>query len=75
MTGIELVAPRLLLERAADGRTNWTFTPPAAAVPSAEGESPAAPAAPTATPLAIDRATVVRGTVVWIDHATARGAR
>ncbi len=66
VTGIELVNPRLVLERAADGRVNWDLTAPAAAegAPQAGAAGDGAPA----TPLAIDRATIEGGTVVWIDH-------
>jgi AsmA protein len=66
VTGIELVNPRLVLERAEDGRVNWDLTAPAAAeaAPQAGAADDGAPAAP----LAIDRATIEGGTVVWIDH-------
>ncbi len=63
VTGIDLIRPRLLLERAADGRVNWTFAPEGGAA------EPAAPAEGGAgRPLGIDRAVMTDGTVVMLDH-------
>lgn len=65
VTGIELTAPRLVLERAKDGRVNWEFP---AAPASGDAASDADTAGGVAPPLSIDRALVEGGTVIWIDH-------
>lgn len=64
---IRIDAPRILLERAGDGRANWDMAPNDAA-------TPAAPAAGGrgAPPLAIDRAEIRDGSVRYVDHASGR---
>lgn len=72
VTGITLRAPRLVLERAADGRVNWRLGP-AEATPEAATKGGGAPApARPAPPLAIDQAVIENGTVLFLDHAADR---
>jgi AsmA protein len=72
VTGITLQSPRLVLERAADGRANWDLGPGAAPAADGGGGGGAAPAAAASRPFAIDRAVIENGTVVWLDHASDR---
>lgn len=66
---VEVLQPRILLERAKDGHGNWEFTPPA-------GAKTAAPATGTAAKgggmqaFSLDKGIVSDGSVTWIDHAT-----
>ena len=65
ITGLEAVAPRVLLERASDGRVNWEL--------GVDGVAPAGQAAKTqANPLALslDRAIIRDAQVVYVDHGT-----
>ncbi len=72
VTGLDLIEPRLVLERTADGRGNWDFGK------STVAPSEAAPTEGTTTPVApgdgsgftLDRAEISDGTVIWIDHAS-----
>lgn len=77
--GIELEEPVLLLERAGDGRANWTFAPalPEAAAGAAAGGAGSAEgagaAAPDAAPamgrsFTLDRATITAGRVIFDDR-------
>ncbi|SIO34070.1 AsmA protein [Rhodovulum sp. ES.010] len=66
-------APRIVLERAADGRTNWVFegkAAPSGAVPQGGPEAGPRGTAPAVT---LDRGEIADGTVLYVDHAT--GAR
>ncbi len=65
VTGIELVEPRLLLERAGDGRVNWAFAPEA--TPAAPADGGTAPST-ARTPFTIDEALVRGGTVLYADR-------
>ena len=76
VTGLDLVGPRLVLERAANGRGNWDFSRETASGGAAPSD--AAPAGGTAVSaastngagLTLDRAEISDGTVVWLDHST-----
>jgi AsmA protein len=63
ITGLEAEGLTLILERAEDGVTNWSFD--TAGDGTAEGS-----ATPGATPFTLDRAEVSGGRVLYIDHAT-----
>jgi len=65
---IRIDAPRILIERAGDGRGNWEMASRGAANP------PAQPAAGGrgAPPLAVDRAEIRGGSVRYVDHASGR---
>jgi AsmA protein len=65
---IRIDAPRILLERAGDGRANWEIAA------GAEGGKTAAPEAGGrgAPPLAIDRAEIRGGALRYVDHASGR---
>ncbi len=65
VTGIELTSPRLLLERATDGRANWHITSAPGVDANVAGNEATAGGS---TPLSIDRALVEDGTVVFLDH-------
>lgn len=67
---LELVAPVVLLERAADGRENWQMAPSVA--PAAQTATPASPpsepGAPRALPdVSLAGAQITNGTVAFID--------
>ena len=72
---VEVLSPRILLERRKDGEGNWQFTPPAGAQASAAGGT----ASSTATTseggggiqaFSLDKGIITDGSVTWIDHAT-----
>lgn len=74
---VEVLSPRILLERSSDGVGNWQFTPPGgAAAPAAAADGgTAAPSA--ATPqgggmqaFTLDKGIITNGSVTWIDHVT-----
>lgn len=60
ITTIEAEAPRIVLERAADGRVNWDFT--------SEASTPSSAAQGAGTPFTLDRGLVTDGTVIFVDH-------
>lgn len=60
--GVEIVAPDILLETAADGRVNWDLAGSAARDASAQG-----PSLPAFT---LDRLVITGGTVRLVDHGT-----
>ena len=64
ITGLELRRPRILLERAADGRVNWEL--------GVEGVAPSGQEGAQSRKLALylDRALVSDGTVRHVDHAS-----
>jgi uncharacterized protein involved in outer membrane biogenesis len=63
ITRIDLVEPTILLERLADGRTNWTFA-------SKEGAAaPTTPGAGGAPAIRLDNVTVQNGTLIYRDAA------
>jgi AsmA protein len=63
ITTVKADGARLVLERAADGRTNWDFAAAqAGAAPVAEGAAP--------TPFAVETARMEDASLVWIDHAS-----
>lgn len=68
VTEVTLTAPQILLERGKDGADNWTFGS-GTATPGASTD----PAAPPA--IAIDRAAITGGTVVYLDHASGETRR
>lgn len=64
--GIEAVAPKVLLERAKDGRVNWDFAKAEAQVAGEAGET-SAPAAQRSYSLA--KGGITGGTLRYLDHA------
>lgn len=72
ITGLEAVAPKIVLEKARDGRVNWELGVEGVAAsgqPSSEG----APATSKALALTLDRALITGATLSYVDHGT--GAR
>ena len=66
---VDLLRPRILLERGKDGRGNWQMAAPSTA-PGAAGTQPAQGGGAGAPRLvSIDRATISDGAVTWIDDA------
>ncbi len=72
VSGLDLIGPRLVLERAADGRGNWDFgATKGAASETSPSQGTATPATPGSGPgFTLDRAEISDGTVIWIDHAS-----
>lgn len=68
ITGLEAVNPKILLERAADGRVNWDLGVEGVA-PSDTAE-PGKPAQSRALALTLDRALVTGATLTYVDHAS-----
>ncbi len=72
---LDLIEPQVLVERLADGRVNWKFTPERAPADSGSSAAPAA-AGGEATPLPswlqLDHLTVEGGTLVYHDAKTAK---
>jgi uncharacterized protein involved in outer membrane biogenesis len=64
ITRIDLVEPTILLERLADGRTNWTFA-------SKEGEAaPSTTSGGSAPAIRLDNVTIQDGTLIYRDAAS-----
>lgn len=68
ITGIEAIAPRIILERSAKGQENWAFV---GTVDEATGTDPAAVA--EGKPFTLDKALISDGSLTYVDHGT--GAR
>lgn len=68
ITGLEAVAPRINLERAADGSVNWSLGVEGVA-PSGQSEG-GTPAQSKRLALTLDRALISDATLVYTDHAT-----
>ncbi len=70
ITGLEVMQPRIVIERGEDGRGNWQIG--VAGVASSEQEGTAPDAAPKSDRLALtlDRALITDASVVYIDHAS-----
>jgi len=68
ITGLEAVNPRLLLERAADGRVNWELGVEGVA-PSGQSES-GQPARSERLALTLDRALITDAQATYRDHGT-----
>ena len=62
VTGLRAVRPRIVLERAADGRENWVFG-------GQNGGSAAPGMAGEGTPFTLDLAEIDQGSVMFVDHA------
>ena len=83
VTGLVLVAPKLSLEIAADGRRNWDFAGAAPVPASGAAPSPESAAAPAPVParggatraFGIDRATLQSGELRFRDARGGRGGR
>ena len=69
ITGLEITDPEIHLERAADGRVNWTLGVDGVAPSGRQGQD-GAPAVPRRLALTLDRGRVTGGRVVYTDHAT-----
>lgn len=63
ITGIRATAPRILLERAADGRENWVFG-------GANGGTASVGTAGAGTPFTLDLAEISDGAISFVDHQT-----
>lgn len=70
ITGLEVVQPRIVIERGKDGRGNWQIG--VAGVASSEQGGTAPDAAPKSDRLALtlDRALITDASVTYIDHAS-----
>ncbi len=70
ITGLEVMQPRIVIERGKDGRGNWQIG--VAGVASSEQGGTAPEAAPKSDRLALtlDRALITDASVVYIDHAS-----
>ena len=69
---VDLLSPRILLERGKDGRGNWQMAAPSTApgaAPGAAGTQPAQGGAGAPPLVSIDRATISGGAVTWTDDA------
>lgn len=77
VTEIRIEAPQLLLERAADGRANWTMAPVAApGAAGAEGAGAEGPDTPAAGHrVMLDRIELRGGTLRFTDHQNGRETR
>jgi AsmA protein len=62
ITEVRATAPRILLERARDGRVNWDF--------GASASGGQATAGGAGTPFTLDRGIITGGSVTYLDHAT-----
>ncbi|MEM6587154.1 MAG: AsmA family protein [Pseudomonadota bacterium] len=69
ITGLEAQAPRVHLERAADGRVNWELGVEGVA-PSGQTGDGAAPAQSSRLALTLDRALIENATFIFDDHST-----
>ncbi len=70
---LELQSPEIILEQAADGRTNWTFEPPAnnsAQTTSSGGGSGEGGSSDAAAPteFTVDKAAITNAKLTYIDH-------
>ncbi len=72
ITGLEAVDPRIVLERAADGRVNWDLGGAGATEPGATPQA-GAPDEMRPLSLSLDRALIRGAMLTYIDHGT--GAR
>lgn len=68
ITGLEAVGPKILLERAKDGRVNWEIGVEGVA-PSGQSDGDT-PATSRALALTLDRALITGATLSYIDHGT-----
>lgn len=71
---VEVLSPRILLERRRDGTGNWLFTPPGGTAPAPAGSTDKASAVQGAAggigAFSLDNGEIKNGTITWIDHAT-----
>jgi AsmA protein len=71
ITGLEIVAPEIRLERAADGRVNWELGVEGVA-PSGQATESDAPATSQRLALTLDRALVTDARLIYTDHAAGK---
>lgn len=78
VTALVIEAPRIVLERSAEGDANWEFGPPAlapggsaldASAPGSSAGDGAPKASPGLPPISLARLEVTEGSLVWIDHS------
>ena len=67
ITGLEVVQPEIILERAGDGRVNWEIGVDGVATTGQSSDE--APAVSTPLALTLDRALITAAAVKYIDHA------
>lgn len=69
---VEVLSPRILLERRRDGAGNWQFAPPggAAAAPPASSAPAGGGAGGGIGAFSLDNGEIKDGTITWVDHAT-----
>ena len=74
ITGLEAVNPRILLERASDGRVNWELgvegVAPSGQSGGGDGSGSGAPARSERLALTLDRALISKATLRYLDHGT-----
>ncbi|MFC2966527.1 AsmA family protein [Acidimangrovimonas pyrenivorans] len=66
---VEVLAPKIVLERRKDGTGNWEFSPPATAKAPAADTAPAGKSGGVRA-FSLDKGIISDGSVLWIDHAT-----
>lgn len=69
ITGLEVLSPDILMERASDGRVNWQLSVDGVS-PSGQGADAAGTAAENALALSLDRALISNGRLRYLDHQT-----
>lgn len=67
ITGLEVLSPDILMERASDGRVNWQLSVDGVS-PSGQGAEDAGTAAENALALSLDRALISNGRLRYLDH-------
>ncbi|GHE02245.1 cell envelope biogenesis protein AsmA [Defluviimonas sp. 20V17] len=67
---VEVLSPRILLERRRDGAGNWQFTPPGGAAAPSSSAPAAGGAGGGIGAFSLDNGEIKGGTITWIDHAT-----